>query len=177
MSTACNGAAAFLATYARWQLRVPREGEPVLLKLSDVHRQTGVDVDTLKMLIEDNLLVHGVERGRGGHVYVRADSLPTYDALLTLLREQLVRELRSAQRHMRRVELEMEAVRNDLELALEDPEALLGHDLLTVRVHTHSPRDSSLSSALSGLEFAAWGVRRYQEAVKRATALAPFQID
>jgi hypothetical protein len=69
---------------------------PVLLKLSEVRRQTGVDVDTLKMLIEDNLLVRGVERSANGHVYMRANCLPTHQALLALLREQLKRELRAA---------------------------------------------------------------------------------
>lgn len=153
------------------------EPAPVLLKLSEVHRQTGVDVDTLKMLIEDGLLVRGVERARNGHVYMRADCLPAHQDLLALLREQLGRELRSAQKHMQRVEQEMEAVRNDLELAVDDPEAPLGHDLLTLRVHSRDPRDSSLSSAMAGLELAAWAVRRYQTAVKQAVGLKHFQVD
>lgn len=150
---------------------------PVLLKLSEVHRQTGVDVDTLKMLIEDKLLVRGVECARNGHVYMRADCLPCHPDLLALLREQLDRELRSAQKHMRRVEQELEAVRNDLDLAMEDPEAPLGHDLLTLRSHSRDPRDSSLSSALSGLEFATLAVRRYQTAVKQTAGLKHFQVD
>jgi hypothetical protein len=153
------------------------EAAPVLLKLSEVHRQTGVDVDALKMLIEDKLLVRGVERGRAGHVYLRADCLPTYHSLLGLLRKQLLHELRTAQKHMRRVEQEVEAVRNDLDLAVEDPDAPLGHDLLTLRTRSHDPRDSSLASALSGLEFSAWAVRRYQDAVQRTDGLAHFQVD
>jgi hypothetical protein len=156
---------------------VPDEPTPVLLKLSEVHRQTGVDVDTLKMLIGDGLLVQGVERGRNGSVRMRADYLPTYQALLHLLREQLMHRLRTAQAHMRRVEREMEAVRNDLELAVADPAAPLGHDLLTLRTHSNDPRDTSLASALSGLQFATWAVQRYQEAVKRTEDLQHFQVD
>lgn len=144
---------------------------PVLLKLSEVHRQTGVDVDTLKMLIQDKLLIRGVERNRTGHVYVRADSLPTHQDIVTLLRKQLERELRTAQNHMRRVEREMEAVRNDLELAVAEPEAPLGHDLMTFRTHSNDPRDSSLASALSGLQLASWAVQQYQGALKRADRL------
>jgi hypothetical protein len=150
---------------------------PVLLKLSEAHRHTGVDVDTLRMLIQDKLLVHGVQRARNGHVYLRADTLPTHQTLVQLLREQLERELRTAQKHMRRVEQEMEAVRNDLDLAVEDPEAPLGHDLLSLRTHSNDPRDSSLASALSGLQFATWAVQRYQEALQRAGELAHFQVD
>ncbi len=150
---------------------------PVLLKLSEVHRQTGVDVDTLKMLIEDQLLVRGVERARNGHVYVRADCLPTHQDVLALLREQLGHELLAAQKHMRRVERELEAVSNDLDLAVEDPEAPLGHDLLTLRSHSRDRRDSSLSSALSGLEFATFAVQRYQAAVKQTVGLKHFQLD
>lgn len=149
----------------------------MLLKLSEVHRQTGVDVDTLKMLIEDKLLVRGVQRARNGHVYVRADCLPTHQTLLALLREQLVRELRTAQKHMLRVEQEMEAVRNDLDLAVEDPEAPLGHDLLTLRTHSNDPRNSSLASALSALEFSSWAIQRYQQAVKSTGGLTHFQVD
>jgi hypothetical protein len=75
---------------------------------------------------------------------------------------------------MERVEQEVEAVRNDLDLAVGDPEASLGHDLLTLRVHPRDSRDSSLSSALAGLEFA---VQRYQTAVKQTAGLMPFQVD
>lgn len=150
---------------------------PVLLKLSEVRRATGIAVESLRLLIEDQVLVRGVERARNGHVYLVEHQVPTYEQLVALLDQQLRRHLKRASEHMRRVEIEMEAVRNDLELAAEDPAAPLGHDLTTFRAYSSDPRSSTLASAMSQLQEATWNIRRYQEAVAAANRVDPEQVD
>lgn len=151
--------------------------EPRLLKLSEVRRDTGVAVESLRLLIEDQVLVRGVERARNGHVYMRADQVPSYGQLVAMLERQLRSHLERARDHMRRVEVEMEAVRNDIELALEDPRAPLGHDLMSFRVHSSDPRSSTLASAMSQLQEATWDVRRYRDAIAAADKVGPELVD
>lgn len=150
---------------------------PRLLKLSEVRRDTGIAVDSLRLLIQDQVLVRGVERTRNGHVYMRVDQVPSYSQLVAMLERQLRSHLERAREHMRRVEIEMEAVRNDLELALEDPKAPLGHDLMSFRAHSSDPRSSTLASAMSKLQEATWDIRRYRDALTAAEKVGPELID
>lgn len=152
-------------------------GEPRLLKLSEVRRDTGIAVESLRLLIEDRVLVRGVERARNGHVYLRSDQVPSYVQLVAMLERQLKNHLERARENMRRVEVEMEAVRNDIEFALEDPRAPLGHDLLSFRVYTSDARSSMLASAMSQLQEATWDVRRYRDAIAAAEKVGPELAD
>lgn len=149
---------------------------PELLNLSEVTRRNGVSVDTLRLLVENRLLP-GVERGPRGHVKVRADQVPTYANVVGLLTRQLEGWLLKAQAQMRRVYVEMEAVNNDLQLALEDPLADLGHDLSSLRVISRDPHASTLTSALTRLEMITWDIRRYQDALRDLTRVLPAQTD
>lgn len=145
--------------------------------MSEVRRETGIAVDSLRLLIEDQVLVRGVERARNGHVYVRADQVPSHGELVAMLDQQLRRHLERASEHMRRVEVEIEAVRNDLEIALDDPTAPLGHDLTTFRAYATDPRSSTLVSALSRLQEATWDIRRYQDALSESGKVGNELID
>lgn len=149
---------------------------PELLNLSQVRQLNGVSVETLRLLISDRLLP-GVVREARGHVRLRADQVPTFADVVELLTHQLLGRLRKAQAQMRRVHVEMEAVDNDIEMAIENPLEDLGHDLTTLRTSTHDPRASSLASALLRLEMLSWEVRRYQDALRELTGVTASQTD
>lgn len=150
-------------------------GEQTLLKLSEVRKITGVDVDVLRLLIDDGEL-DGVVRGRAGHAYVAADRLPTWHQVVELVHRQRRHHLDKAAVHMRRVEIEVEAVKNDLELAIDEPAAELGHDLLTFRSYSRTD-ETTLASALRALEDCVWRVKRYDEAARSLRALGQHQVD
>ena len=139
---------------------------PDLLKLSEVRKMCGIDVETLRILIQDGLLPH--VRQANGHVYMRPSEVPTNTEVVELLERRLVELLRHAQAQLGRVEVEVEAVRNDLELALEDPRAELGHDLLTLRSYSSDPHASSLTSALARLSADSMELRLYHRSLKDA---------
>jgi hypothetical protein len=108
----------------------PDDGEePELLNLSAVTKLNGVSVEALRLLVSDRMLP-GIVRGRAGHVKMRAAQVPSFTDVAELLNHQLVARLKKAQAQMRRVETELEAVRNDIEMAIEDPLADLGHDFV-----------------------------------------------
>lgn len=156
---------------------VGRGHDALLMKLSEVRSRTGIAVESLRLLIEDHVLVRGVERARSGHVYIRSDQLPSYEQLVEMLQLQLVRHLQRAGDQLKRVEVEIEAVRNDVALALEDPRAPLGHDLLAFQgLFMEQPR-SSLTSALKRLQEAAWDIGRYQAALIAAEKVGPELVD
>lgn len=147
------------------------DSAPELLKLSEVRARNGVPVDTLKMLISDRLMP-GVERGRSGHVTIRADMVPTYGDVVELVEQQLRRQLEAAAQQVDRVDKEVEAVRNDIALALEDLGADLGHDLMTLKTYSNSPQ-TSLASALGRLEERSWGIRQYHRALRELVSIIP----
>lgn len=135
------------------------------LKLSETSRLCGIPVSALRLLIDDNQLP-GVERSSRGHTYFRPDAVPTWHAVIGLLEEALRRHLRAAENALSRVEREVEAARNDITMALEDPHLPLGDDLTALNLG-RSER-SPLSAALSRLEMAAWRARRYHEELTEA---------
>lgn len=143
------------------------DGEPAQLKLSEVSRRSGIDVDTLRRLIEDEQLP-GVVRGPGGHVYVREDYVPEWADLVEVLERQLAESLRRAQSAFGRVRSELEAVGNDLAMAVEDPSLPLGDDLTAFRAYSHQADRTTLLSAMQRLEETVWRVRTYNEALRRA---------
>ena len=141
-------------------------GDTPGLKLSEVSKLCGVEVDTLRVLIRDDQL-RGVTRASNGHVYLRPDTVPNYQELVTLLEAQLAHHLRRAQAAHRRVAAEVEAVGNDIELALENPYDQLGDDLTTFRHYSNEHNQTTLVSALGRLETALLDVRIYSDALRR----------
>ena len=140
------------------------------LKLSEVSKLCGIDVETLRTLILDEKL-QGVVRSTNGAVYLRPDSVPTYQDLMVILEEQFAHHLRRAQAAHRRVVTEVEAVGNDIELAIENPYDQLGDDLVTFRHYSTGRDQTTLMNALTRLEQAVWDVRTYSDALRKARTI------
>ncbi len=134
------------------------------LKLSEASRRCGVSVHVLRLLAQDRKLP-GAVRAATGHVYLREDAVPRWADLVRLIEGELVAHLKTARRASQRVESEIEAVRNDIELAIQDPYADLGDDLVSFRSYSHRHDRTSLTSALSRLEAATMAVRTYHDAL------------
>lgn len=105
-------------------------GDTPGLKLSEVAKRCGIDVDTLRALILDDQ-IHGVVRATNGHVYLHPDAVPTYQDVVAILETQLAHHLQRARAAHRRVTTEVEAVGNDIQMAIENPYDQLGDDLTT----------------------------------------------
>lgn len=119
--------------------------EPQLAKLSEAAELCGIPTDVLKMLAADGLLTQ-VVRGKAGHVYFPRDTIPTWTECVNLLKEQRDRHLRRAASALRRLETELEAVRNDITEAREYPQQTLGIDMMSFG---HWPYDR-MGSSLRG---------------------------
>lgn len=113
-----------------------------LAKLSEAAEVCGIPTDVLKMMAADGLLPQ-VVRGKAGHVYFPRSAIPTWTECVDLLREQRDRHLRRAASALRRLETELEAVRNDITEAREYPQQTLGIDLMSFG---HWPYDRMASS-------------------------------
>lgn len=137
------------------------------LKLSEVSKRCGVDVDTLKLLIDDKQLP-GVVRGPAGHAYLREDYVPEWSDLVEVLERQLTVHLRRAQAAFARVRTELEAVGNDLAMAMENPHLELGTDITAFRAFSNRPERTTLLTAMVRLEEEVWRVRTYNEALREA---------
>lgn len=116
--------------------------EPGLVKLSEVAQTSGIPTDVLKLMAADDLFA-GAVRGRAGHVYFREGEIPSWSDCIELLREQRDRHLRRAASVLRRLETELEAVRNDITEAREHPRDALGIDMMSFG---HWPHDRVASS-------------------------------
>lgn len=119
--------------------------DPELAKLSEAAELCGIPTDVLKMMAADGLLPQTV-RGKAGHVYFPRNEIPTWSDCVSLLKEQRDRHLRRAASALRRMETELEAVRNDITEAREHPQQTLGVDLMSFG---HWPHDR-LASSLRG---------------------------
>lgn len=116
--------------------------DPDLAKLSEASEACGIPTDVLKMMAADGLVPQAV-RGKAGHVYFPRNAIPTWTECVDLLREQRDRHLRRAASALRRLEAELEAVRNDITEAREYPQQTLGIDLMSFG---HWPYDRMASS-------------------------------
>jgi hypothetical protein len=119
--------------------------DPELAKLSEVSGLCGIPNDNLKMMAADCLLPQ-VVRGKAGHVYFPRHQIPDWNQCVSLLKEQRDRDLRRAASALRRLDTELEAVRNDITEAREYPQQTLGIDLMSFG---HWPHDR-MASTLRG---------------------------
>lgn len=138
------------------------------LKLAEVSKRCGVDVDTLKLLIDDKQLP-GVVRGPAGHAYLREEYVPEWSDLVEVLERQLAMHLGRARVAFERVRAELEAVGNDLQMAVENPGLELGTDLTAFRAFSNRPERTTLLTAMVRLEEEVWRVRTYNDALREAT--------
>ncbi|MFP3712652.1 hypothetical protein [Puerhibacterium sp. TATVAM-FAB25] len=141
-------------------------GDVATLKLSEAARACGIETTTLAMLFEENLL-GGSVRSERGHTYVREDAVPTYHQVIAALEKGLAQRLQRADRLLARVRTEIEAVGNDIALALENPYEELGEDVSAFDV-TRRDNGTTLATAMRRLQDAVWAARRYNEALRRA---------
>jgi len=116
-----------------------------LVKLSDAAQSCGVAVDILKLMVGDGLLPQAV-RGRAGHIYFPKGDVPTWTECVRVLEEQRDRHLRNMSSSLRRLETELEAVRNDITEARENPRQALGVDMMSFGHWMHD----RVASALAG---------------------------
>ncbi|BBN50870.1 hypothetical protein [Mycobacterium avium] len=103
--------------------------KPQGLKLSEAAKLCGISADTLQLLIADELLPQAVRSPRG-HAYLPATDVPTWEHCRQLVLRQRDRHLQRATDLIARVEVELEAIRNDITEAREHPAEPLGVDLL-----------------------------------------------
>ncbi|GAB3583108.1 hypothetical protein [Calidifontibacter terrae] len=146
-------------------------GDRVALKFSEASKRTGIDVDVLRQLAQDSVLP-GVYRSSRGHAYIYADALPTFHELVELLTSRREAAVAAAQSALDRVDQELEAIRGDLALALDDPLLPLGDDVVAAQTIGRGD-ESTLRSALMRFDFAVFDLRRYDEAWKSAQRVAP----
>lgn len=83
-------------------------------------------------------------RGRAGHVYFPRSAIPSWSECGDLLREQRDRHLRRAASALRRLDTELEAVRNDIAEAREYPQQTSGIDLMSFGHWPYARMASSL---------------------------------
>ena len=151
---------------------------PGALKLSEVRQRCGIGVDTLRRLIDDGALP-GAVRAKNGHVYLTDAAVPTYQRCVDLIEQRLRAELDRSAELLRLVETELEAVRNDVSEAIDNPYAPLGYDLLTLRTRSvhHDPQASKLAKAMGDLEMATWSVRVWHDDLRSAASVHEDQTD
>ncbi len=134
------------------------------LKLSEASKLCGVSVRTLQLLIADGLLPRAVRNPRG-HVHLPSDALPTRQECRDLVARQRERHLARAADLISRLQVELEAVANDIAEARDHPAQELGVDLLTGFGFGVS-HGSPFATALHQFELARITVKAYDEALR-----------
>lgn len=117
--------------------------DPDIVKLSDAAQSCGIPADILKLLASDGLLPQ-VVRGRAGHIYFPEGGVPTWAECVRVLAEQRDRHLRHMNSSLRRLETELQAVRNDINEAREYPRQALGIDMMSFGHWTHDRMAATL---------------------------------
>ncbi|MEW5811515.1 MAG: DNA-binding protein [Actinomycetota bacterium] len=146
-----------------------------LAKLSEAAHQCGIPSDVLKMMVTDGLLPHTV-RGKAGHVYFPRDGIPSWTECVELLKSQRDLHLRRAASALRRLDTELEAVRNDIAEAREYPHQVLGIDLMSFGHWPHDRMASSLrgqpliTAVLEQFTYERLAITRYHDAYLDALA-------
>ncbi|MDP7707439.1 DNA-binding protein [Mycobacterium sp. TY815] len=133
------------------------------LKLSEAAKLCGVSATTLKLLIADQLLPQAIRATNGG-AYLPDDAVPTWEECRRLIEKRRDYHLARAVKLVDRIGVEMEAVRNDIAEARENPNEPLGVDLLSCSVWGHSGQ-TTLATVLQQFELARMNIERYHEAL------------
>lgn len=129
-----------------------------------VRRATYPMIDTLKLLIADGLLP--VTRTSNGHPLLAADVMPTWQQCRDLIVQQRERALVRAGELVQRIQVELEAIGNDISEARENPSLPLGVDLLAARGREPRGSDNTLSAALRQLDSEQMRVMEYDRALR-----------
>lgn len=143
--------------------------EPQGLKLSEAAKLCGINADTLQLLIADELLPQAVRSARG-HAYLPADNVPTWQHCRQLVLRQRDRHLQRATELIARVEVELEAIRNDITEARDHPTEPLGVDLLGATSYaTYGNTTTTLAATLQQLDLVRMQIVRYHSALQAIT--------
>ena len=151
--------------------------EVARLKVSEVSEKTGIPTDVLARMARDDLFPQ-VVRGKAGHIYFPADQVPTWAECIEILEEERDRHLRRTQALLARLDREIEAVRNDITEARENPNQSLGVDFMSLgdRAYGRDAIDQgqpTVTGILQAFSFARIGVILHDEALRSAKAAAP----
>jgi DNA-binding transcriptional MerR regulator len=130
------------------------------LRLAEVSKMCGCSVDTLRLLIADGKLDQ-VLRSDRGHSYLPADSVPSQQECRTIIEQRRDHYLRHAQQLLDRLDVELEAVRNDIAEAREHPGQELGIDLVAFGSYARRWDNTNLSTVLHQLDVARRKIERY----------------
>ena len=124
----------------------------------------GCSVDTLRLLIADGKLSQ-VHRSDRGHAYLPADSVPSQQECRTIIEQRRDHYLHQAQELLDRLNVELEAVRNDIAEAREHPGQELGIDLVAFGSYARRWDNTNLSTVLHELDVARRKIERYHSAL------------
>ncbi|GEL47173.1 hypothetical protein CHO01_22890 [Cellulomonas hominis] len=98
------------------------------LTLAEAAKVAGVPTSALRHLAEERSLPGLVRAGRG-HARVRVDQVPTFEEVEQLLQQRVRVALAELRKSFDRVQVELEAVGNDIAELEEDPYGPIGVDL------------------------------------------------
>ncbi|OBJ81115.1 hypothetical protein [Mycobacterium sp. 1245852.3] len=139
--------------------------EPQSLKLSEAAKLCGISAETLQLLIADELLPQAVRSARG-HAYLPAANVPTWQHCRQLVLRKRDRHLRRAADLIARVEVELEAIRNDITEAREHPAEPLGVDLLGATSYATYNTTTTLAAMLQQLDLVRMQIVCYHAALQ-----------
>ncbi|WP_094361750.1 hypothetical protein [Mycobacterium marinum] len=134
------------------------------LKLSEASKQCGIPARTLKLLIADGLFPQAI-RTPQGHPLFPADQVPTWQECRDLIEQRRDAALARASRLLDRLQVEMEAIRNDIAEAREHPTQPLGVDFSSASSYTPGPNQTTLSAVLLQFDLARMDVHHYHAAL------------
>ncbi|QFQ31030.2 hypothetical protein EEW87_012980 [Janibacter melonis] len=123
--------------------------QPVTVTPGEASRLTGISTSTLKQLCEGQALP-GVVRVDRYTYRLRTDLLPTIEQVQHILDERIRIDVRRVRAAFARVQVELEAVGNDIAELEDDPSARIGVDLAAFDAYTISGH-STLRQALARL--------------------------
>lgn len=117
--------------------------------MSEASKLTGISAHTLRYLCEERAL-SGVVRGERSTYRLRSDRLPTVEQIEQVLEERVRRSIEHIRAAFDRVQVELEAVGNDIAELEDDPTGPIGIDLSVFDSYTISSH-STLRQALGRL--------------------------
>lgn len=135
------------------------------LNLSAAAKLCGISVRTLKLLIADDLIPQAV-RTPQGNAQLPDDSVPTWQECRDLIASRRDHHLQRAAKLLDRLQIELDAIRNDVAEAREYPAQPLGVDFLSASSYSNSWGQSTLATVLQQFEIARVEVEMYHRALR-----------
>lgn len=134
------------------------------LKLAEASKLCGINTRILKLLVADGLLPQAT-RTQQGHPLFPAEQVPTWQECRDLIERRHDELLQRAAKLLDRLQIELDAVRNDIAEAREHPTQPLGVDFLAASSYTTGSSQTTLSAVLLQFDLARMEVQRYHQAL------------